>query len=213
MRLPFTADQFLDIFAAYNVALWPFEGMLWIATAWVTFTLVSGRARSSVVVALAAAHWGWSGLVYHAFYFSRINPAAWIFAALFVIQAIAFVWAGARKVRLTFEHGRTFRRALGDTFLVLSAVYPILVWLSNHTYPRAPAYGVPCPTTLFTTGVLLTAVAPPRTLFAIPILWSLIGGSAALILDMPPDVTLLAAAVCLTCSCATPRVNISTGEG
>ncbi len=29
MKLPFTHDQFLDVFAAYNGALWPVAALLW----------------------------------------------------------------------------------------------------------------------------------------------------------------------------------------
>ncbi len=196
MRLPFTEEQFLEVFAAYNSTLWPIEVGLWIATAWLVIDLVRGRARP-VTVSILAVHWGWSGAVYHALYFSRINPAAWIFAALFVVQAAAFVWFGNARGRLTFEWRRTPRHALAGLFLLYSLVYPVVVGLTGHALPRAPAFAVPCPTTLFTAGLLLTAVAPPRALFAIPIAWSLVGGSAALLLNMPPDLMLFAAAACL----------------
>jgi hypothetical protein len=56
---------------------------------------------------------------------------------------------------------------------------------------------VPCPVTLFTTGVLLAAVDVPRALLVVPILWSLIGGSAALLLGMTADLLLFAAAAAL----------------
>ena len=39
-------------------------------------------------------HWAWSALAYHAAFFTRINPAAWLFAALFLVQATAFFWSG-----------------------------------------------------------------------------------------------------------------------
>ena len=51
-----------------------------------------------------------------------------------------------------------------------------------------------CPTTIFTIGVLMFMAAPfPRMLFAAPLLWSLIGGQAAFLLEVPQDLGLLAA--------------------
>ena len=40
---------------------------------------------------LLAGHWLWAGLVYHAWFFTAINPAAWLFAALFVAQGVLFI--------------------------------------------------------------------------------------------------------------------------
>jgi len=39
-----------------------------------------------VVFAVLAVHWAWSGIVYHWFYFRKINPSAAIFSVLFVLQ-------------------------------------------------------------------------------------------------------------------------------
>lgn len=58
-----------------------------------------------------------------------------------------------------------------------------------------PLFGIaPCPTTIFTIGILLLGpwhVA--RWLLLIPVLWTIIGGSAALLLNVPQDYGLLAA--------------------
>ncbi|WP_284265772.1 DUF6064 family protein [Bradyrhizobium iriomotense] len=54
-------------------------------------------------------------------------------------------------------------------------------------------FGVtPCPATIFTFGLLLTTMRPvPRWLLVIPVVWSLIGGSAAILLHVPQDWLLL----------------------
>jgi hypothetical protein len=56
-----------------------------------------------------------------------------------------------------------------------------------------PMFGItPCPVTIFTFGVFLLAAAPvSRRLFVIPVIWSLIGGSAAFLLQVPQDWLLL----------------------
>jgi hypothetical protein len=58
-----------------------------------------------------------------------------------------------------------------------------------------PTFGLPCPTTLFTIGVLAFLVVPhPRSPLAVPVLWCLIGFQAAFFLDVPQDLALLVAA-------------------
>ena len=206
LQLPFTEQQFLDVFGAYNTALWPFIVVLWLATGWVAIEVVRGCARGTTVSLLAAAHWAWSGVVYHAMFFSRINPAAWLFALMFVVQAFAFMWLGVLRRRLTFDWRGGLRHGLAGVFLAYSFIYPGLVLLTGHAFPRSPAAAVPCPTTLFTAGVLLAAIPPvPRMLLVIPIAWSLIGGSAAVLLGMPPDLMLLFAAALLTLYAVSPQ--------
>ena len=76
MQLPFTREQFFDLFADYNAALWPALLALWIASAVVSLLLfASRRVPDRWTSALLAAHWAWSGLVYHAAFFTRINPS------------------------------------------------------------------------------------------------------------------------------------------
>ena len=157
-----------------------------------------GRAHPAALGALTTVHWAWSGVAYHAVFFTRINPAAWFFAALFVGEALAFLWLGVLKRRLVFDVAWTPRHVLAAVFLLYSLVYPLLVWLSGHQFPSAPLFAVPCPTTLFTAGVLLSAAAPvPRWLFVVPIAWSVVGASAAVLLGMMPDLMLFVAGVCL----------------
>jgi hypothetical protein len=155
-----------------------------------TVELLRGRPHAAALGALTAVHWAWPGVAYHAMFFTRINPAAWFFAALFVGEALAFLWFGMLKRRLVFDAAWTPRHGLAPVFLLYSLVYPLLVWLSGHPFPSAPLFAVPCPTTLFTAGVLLAAAAPvPRWLFVVPIAWSIVGGSAAVLLGMTPDLT------------------------
>jgi uncharacterized protein DUF6064 len=199
---PFTEIAFLDNLGAFNAALWPIIVLLWLAALALTIQIVRGRAGSAVVWAFAALLWAWSGIAYHAVFFTRINPAAWIFAALFVAQAVGFLWVGVTRRQLRFVWGRSPRFWLAGAFLVFALGYPAAVLMTGHTLPRAPAFGVPCPTTIFTAGLLL-AMPMSRWLLVIPIVWSLVGASAALLFGMTPDLLLLAVAVTLA-GCALP---------
>jgi hypothetical protein len=198
VKLPFTHAQFLDVLGAYNAVLWPVAALLWLATLAATVQLLRGRTRAGSVAALLALHWAWSGIAYQAVFFTRINPAAWGFAGLFVLGAAAFGWLGVVRHRLAFDIGWTARHILAGVFIVYALAYPGLVLLTGLRWPRIPAFGVPCPTTLFTAGLLLAAVPPvPRWVFVAPILWALIGGSAAVTLGVTPDYMLFVAALAM----------------
>lgn len=68
----------------------------------------------------------------------------------------------------------------------------------GHDYPATPTFGLPCPTTILTVGVLLTVQGRvPVSLSVVPILWGGIGGSAALLLGVQTDYVLLASGVLL----------------
>lgn len=84
MKLPFSESAFLDLFGLYNQAQWPLVIGAWLVSlAVVICAWRDPRAGGSVPV-LLAAHWLWSGVVYHWLYFRTINPAAVVFAGLFV---------------------------------------------------------------------------------------------------------------------------------
>jgi hypothetical protein len=56
-----------------------------------------------------------------------------------------------------------------------------------------PMFGItPCPVTIFTFGLFLLAAPVSRWLLVVPVLWALIGGSAAFVLHVPQDWMLLA---------------------
>jgi hypothetical protein len=62
----------------------------------------------------------------------------------------------------------------------------------GHRYPGVPSFGLtPCPVTLFTLGFLLIATTVPMILLIVPLAWSFIGGTAAILLNIPQDWALL----------------------
>ena len=202
MSLPFTRAQFFDVFAAYNTSLWPFAMALWLLTVGAVVILGRGnRGAGRLFSLLLAIHWAWAALAYHVAFFSSINPAAWLFAALFLVQAALFMWFGVLRANLRCSPGQSFRHYVAWIFVGYSLLYPAIVWAEGNAYPRLPTFGVPCPTTVLTIGFLLAADPPvPRVLPLIPIVWAFIGGSAAFLLGVHADVMLLAAGICLSAS-------------
>jgi hypothetical protein len=73
-------------------------------------------------------------------------------------------------------------------------VYPVWSAYTGHAYPATPTFGLPCPTTIFTMGVLCFAAPPlPRGVMIAPVLWCLVGAQAAFLLGVQPDLGLIAA--------------------
>lgn len=191
MRLPFTREQFFDVFAAYNTTLWPGVLVLWIASTLIVALVASSRRPSDRVVStLLAVHWGWSALAYHVAFFTPINPAAWLFAGLFLVQAVVFFWWGAMQGDLRFNRKGSSWAPVAWVFIGYALLYPAINAAQHLTVTRIPTFGVPCPTTVFTAGLLMLATPRSWRLSVIPIIWSAIGGSAAFLLGVRADYAL-----------------------
>lgn len=137
----------------------------------------------------------WLGLVYHLAFFSAINPLAYVFAGVSVAGGLVFFWQGVVRRRLDFRWTRSARSYIGLVLLVFALiVYPAWTVFAGHGYPAFPTFGLPCPTTIFTIGLLAFTVAPySRSPLVVPVLWCFVGGQAAFLLDVPPDSGLIAA--------------------
>ena len=206
MNLPFTPEQFLGVFAEYNDALWPAVSGFWLASLGVLVaTWRKPTSYSRALTYLLAALWAWNAIAYHVWFFTRINPAAWLFGAAFAFQAALFVWVGARR-RIEYFSSDGVVARVGASLVIYALAYPFLTMALGHRYPAAPTFGVPCPTVILTIGVLLTARAGiPLLLTIVPVLWGFIGGSAALLLNVPTDYVLLGAGVLLAARFMTSR--------
>ena len=207
--LPFTSTQFFDLFGIYNNAIWPIQVATYaLAFLAMAMLLRPGVAADRFLSVTLALMWSWTGVAYHWFYFSAINFAAWVFGAAFVVQGAIFLSCGAIQNRLQFEYVRATRPALGVALIVYAgAIYPAIGMSLGHSYPNAPVFGItPCPVTIFTFGCLLLLRSPMRWwVVVIPVLWSLIGGTAAFLLDAPQDWLLLVSGVATTALLAKGR--------
>jgi uncharacterized protein DUF6064 len=213
MRLPFTHDQFLAAFGSYNTTLWPVVLGLWVSSVFALGRFLSGRPASRLLSVILVGSWLW-GAMYHFVYFAPINPAARIFGALFVIEAALLTWSGLIRSTLDFTPGRAPRHRIGTALFAYSLLYPGLALAAGLHWPDLPTFGVPCPTTLMTVGLLLTVSSSGiRWVSVIPFLWTVIGGSAALLLGVLPDLALPVAGVLLLLHLTFPRTLSGGGAG
>lgn len=197
--MPFTIGEFFAVFAQYNEAIWPLPVVAHgAAIIVIALMFVPGRASAALVTLMLAAMWAVNGIGYHWMFFSDINPMARVFAALFVVEAVALAVSTYAFRDLRFAVRRDARSLIGLLLVAFAlVVYPAWGWLAGHAYPAMPMFGVaPCPTTIFTVGVLLLGTwNAVRALLVIPIFWSAVGGTAALLLGVPQDYGLVATLV------------------
>jgi hypothetical protein len=191
MQLPFTTEQFFDLFGAYNEAFWPALAVLWVTSLISSLLLLSSRRPSDRWISgLLAVHWIWSALAYHAAFFTKINPAAWVFTALFLLEGASLFWCGVLQGRLSFAPSRNAWAPVAWVLIAYSLLYPGINAVQHLSFSRIPAFGVPCPTMIFTAGMLMLASRRSWRLSVIPVIWSVIGGSAALLLGVAADYAL-----------------------
>ncbi len=192
--MPFTTEQFLNVFKTYNNTVFPFQAALLISAVFIVIQVFRQRTYGDNLITWVLAFlWFWVGLVYQLMFFSSINPAAYVFGAAFILQAILILKSGTADKKLKFGFEKDLNHYTG-LFLILYSliIYPLLNVLFGHVYPENPTFGLPCPTTIFTFGMfLLTLKRIPFYLLVIPFLWALLGISAALQLGIYEDTGLL----------------------
>ena len=193
MNLPFTPDQFLDVFKSYNLTVWPAQILLVVLALLMIFVLFKKNFYSDRLISTGlAVLWLWMGIVYHIIFFTRINPAAYLFGTLYVIQAGLFVYYGIITKELIYTYSNNTVGIISILFFLYALIfYPLLSYQFGHLYPSTPTFGLPCPTTIFTFGMIILMENRKKIIFIIPIVWSLVGFIAALKLGIYQDIGLL----------------------
>lgn len=201
MSLPFSIGQFLDVFQRYNASVFPLQWVLLFMGAFAVVAAVNGGSQGSRAVSgVLALFWIWMGFVYHWGFFRSINPAASIFAVAFIAEGVLIAWLGVLRSQIIFEPRVNTASVVGIVLIAYAILgYPAIGYLLGHRYPSAPTFGVPCPTAIFTFGMLLLCRPPrSRALLIIPVAWAVLGGVAAIQLGMLEDFGLVIAAIVAT---------------
>lgn len=196
MNLPFSLTDFLNVFKDYNQSVFPLQVVFYFIAFLCVYILFTGIKNLNRKVSIVLSFfWLWMGIVYHIIFFSEINKAAYIFGGLFILQGLMFAGCGLIRKKLSFEYTKSAAKNAGIVLIAYALIiYPVLGTLLGHAYPYSPTFGLPCPTTIFTFGILLFANKKmPMHLLIIPLLWSVVGFTAALNLTIYEDIGLLVA--------------------
>jgi hypothetical protein len=101
--LPFSREAFFAVFVSYNAAVWPAQVVLYTLAGALLALAIRGRTTARRLVPLGlGVLWAWTGVVYHWWHFTAINPPARAFGALFLIQSALFVGhaIGGHRLRI-----------------------------------------------------------------------------------------------------------------
>lgn len=170
MAIPFTIDQFYGVLRDYNTAVWPVQWILAALGLAAVVAVLRPQPWTGVAVSAGLGFlWAWIALVYHLAFFTRISPAAYGFAALSA-AAVVFIWQGVVRCRLAFRWVPGPRATAGVVLITFAlVVYPVWSACAGHPHPQTPTFGLPCPTTIFTIGLLYFAMPPtPRSPLIVP---------------------------------------------
>jgi hypothetical protein len=196
MKLPFTVEQFLQVFKSYNQSIFPLQNIFYVLAILIIFLAVKKiNGADRLINLILSFFWLWMGIVYHLIFFTAINKAAYLFGSLFIVQGVLFFYFGVIKQKLNYTFLQNKWGVLGLVLMLFALfIYPLLSYLFGHGFPLSPTFGVPCPTTIFSFGVFLWSTGSfPKVLLIIPFLWSLLGFSAATTLGIKEDAALLVA--------------------
>lgn len=198
MNLPFTIDEFLEVFRKYNLSVFPMQLLFYLFGAMALYcSIKKSRLSDKIILLILSFLWLWTGIVYHLLHFSWINKAAYLFGVLNIVQAGLFYFFGIHRGKITFDVKEDVCGVAGGLLILYALlVYPVFGHQLGHQYPSSPTFGVPCPTTIFTFGILLWSENKvPLVVLIIPFLWSLIGATAAIYLGMLEDLGLFLSAL------------------
>lgn len=215
MQLPFTSAEFMEVFRSYNewVGSWIILFYLMALIA-ILNAIKKFRYSDSLISSILGLFWLWMGIVYHILFFSTINPGAYIFGGMFILQGLLFFYLGIIRKKISYHFRKDLGGLAGLALLIFAFfIYPLLGYRAGHIYPAAPAFGLPCPTTIFTLGMLLwTDKKLPYGIIAIPLIWSLIGFVAAISLGIREDAGLLIAGLLTTAFVILKNRDFNRGE-
>src|SRR5690348_16671165 len=126
--LPFTPEQFLTVFVSYNSAIWPIQIVAYLLGGLaVALLLLKPREGDRIISGILAAMWLWTGIGYHGLWFSAINQAAYLFAALFILQGCYLLYAGSYGGRIHFGRRSDLAARVGAAFTsYATVVYPLI---------------------------------------------------------------------------------------
>ena len=184
----------MRVFEKYNLDIWPMQVVAYIIGIVSLFFVIKRTEYSNrIIAAILSFLWLWIGIVFFLLYFAPVFSLHYVFGGLFIIQGILFL-ANVFKPRVSFGCKRDVYSLVGILFIAYAMIgYPVVGYLLGHGH-SAPFGVTPCPTTVFTFGLLLLIDKKvPKLFLVIPLLWALIGGLPPVFVGVFEDIGLIVA--------------------
>jgi len=198
MKVPFTIDQFFNVFENYNTKIFPFQLLILLLGLIVLVFVHQKKSSKNILIGgFLGLLWIWTGAVYHLMFFTAINKPAFVFGGLFILQGLLFLLNTFSNSKIEYGFGEKAKDYLGYFFILFGLIiYPIIGYVVEGSASRIISLGLPCPSTIFTFGFLMLATNKvPKYLLISPFLWSLIGLSAAINFGVIQDYMLIISAI------------------
>jgi Family of unknown function (DUF6064) len=171
-----TPQNLFLIFERGNTAIWPMQLVCYASAAvMVGLALWQRRRASQLICLLSAVIFAWVGIVYYGVFDNGMH-FAWVWVAVFILEAILFLVAGIVRRDLVFAPCWNLSGVLGAVVMSVGLVgFPLVEVLSGYPLHALTVFGLaPCPTVIFFFGLLLWARPPlPKYLLLLPLAWAL----------------------------------------
>ena len=199
--LMFSARTYYRLTERLNLALWPAH-LVALAVGVLLLTLIlrqPGERMNRIVTALLAAGWLVVAWLYFWERYCTIHTAGRWFAAAFAVQALALLWCGVVRARLSIAPGDgLIARAGVALFAFAILVQPLVGRVVGRPWTQLEVGGLlPDPTVVATLGLLLAARIARWPLWIVPVAWGLFSGMTLWSMQSPeawmlPVITLAA---------------------
>jgi hypothetical protein len=190
-----TLERFLNYASRYNQDLYPAQYlMLGLGLIAILMVFFRTERSSRFISAILAFFYGWIGLQFYMVYFKEFMPIPFVFAILFIVQALIFILEGTVRNRISFRFKADLYGLTGALLIFYSIFgYQALEYIIGRGYPEILAFGMfPCPTVIFSLGILLwTEKKFPPYILIFPIINALSGFIPAFMIGIIEDIGLI----------------------
>ena len=181
---------FFSMLANYHEQTYPFALIGFVlGFSMILLFLSAWSQKSKAMLYILAFLWAWNGLILFTYMTGELAPALYALQGLlFPLQGVLLGYFANSAPRCTFGLQGVYGKVGLCVMFTALFIYPIIGNLFGHNYPAAPVFPEPCPITIFTFGLLLTAYhRVPTYLVVIPFFWSLMGIVAVFKLGVEAD--------------------------
>ena len=180
--LSFSLEEFLLVLESYNLDIWPLQIIAYVLILIILFvSLKPAKYSSKIILAVLSFFWLFNGIVFCFIYWAPSHIFGYIFGIFCTVQGLLFLYSLIRSDIIIAPPNKTYL-LIGMLFFLYSMIgYQLFGYYLDHIYPKFFPVGlVPCPTTIFTLGLLIIINTKiPIKYIAIPLIISLGGLLAA----------------------------------
>lgn len=191
----FTLERFLNYASRYNLDLYPSQYLM-LGLGLIAILLVFFRTKHSsrFISGILAFFYGWIGIEFYMIYFKEFMPIPFVFGILFIVQALIFIFEGTIRNRINFQFKADLHGLTGALLIFYGIFgYQGLEYLLGRGYPEMLSFGMfPCPTLIFSLGILLwTGKKFPPYILIFPLINALSGFIPAFMIGIIEDIGLI----------------------